>query len=226
MVDETKVVRVTNQVELDAALEAEPCDDRVIEIHSDPGRFVEHVLVVLDSREHIVRACGESHVVAAGTSRLIAGGYSHVEARDAATVIATDFAQVNWYDTACGRCGHYARGQAHDRASVETVSPGPLFALDRSTVTVRGNAHVVAQGDASVTARDQATVEMSGDVDVTAYGQAVVRCEGGEVYAHENVTVYVGKFADRPSVDGVPTVVVHDFKGDTPIVGGPVVVRM
>lgn len=226
MVDEIKVVRVTNQDELDAALEADPHDDTVIEIHSDPGRFTEHVLVVLDSRGHNIEACDRSRVVAVGTSRLIAGGYSHVDARDAANVDATEYSQVDWRDSSRGKCGYYARGAARDRATVETVSPVPLFALDNSTVTARGDAHVVARGGASVTVRDQATVEMSNDVDVTAYDRAIVRCEGGEVCAHEHVTVYVGKFADRPSVDGVPTVVVHDFKGDTPVMGGAVALRV
>lgn len=30
---------------------------------------------------------------------------------------------------------------------------------------------------------------------------------------------------DRPSVEGTPTVVVHDIKGDTPVTGGAIVVR-
>ena len=73
-------------------------------------------------------------------------------------------------------------------------------------------------------AYDQSVVEMSDDADVTAYGQSVVYCKGGEVYAHEHATVYVMEDADRPSVDGVPTVVVHDFNGDTPVAGGAVVI--
>lgn len=82
----------------------------------------------------------------------------------------------------------------------------------------------VACGEASVIARDQSTVDMAGDVDVSARDQSVIYCEGGEVYAHDHATVYVDKDADRPRVDGVPTVVVHDFKGDTPVTGGAVVI--
>ena len=75
-----------------------------------------------------------------------------------------------------------------------------------------------------MTAYQRSVVEMGADVDVTAYGQSVVYCEGGEVYAHEHATVYVMEDADRPSVEGVPTVVVHDFKGGTPVTGGAVVI--
>lgn len=38
------------------------------------------------------------------------------------------------------------------------------------------------------------------------------------------MTVYVAKYADRPDVEGTPTVVVHDLKGDTPVAGGAVVI--
>ena len=145
-----------------------------------------------------------------------------VTARDAAVVHAMDFAQVKWHDSSSGTCGYYARGEAWDTATVQTHALCPLFASDSAEVTARATSHVVAQGAASVYAYNQSVVEMSGDVDVTAYGQSVVYCEGGEVYAHEHATVYVLKNADRPSVDGVPTVVVHDLKGDTPVVGGPV----
>lgn len=146
-----------------------------------------------------------------------------VEAQDDAVVRATDFAQVNWRDSSSGTCGYYARGQAWDTAKVETRALCPLFAFDNAEVTARSTSRVVAQGNASVYAYNQAVVEMSGDVDVTAYGQSVVYCEGGEVYAHDHATVYVLEGADRPSVEGVPTVVVHDLAGDTPVTGGPVV---
>lgn len=224
MIDETKVVRVTNQDELDAALAAEPDDNTVIEIHSDPGKYVPIYIFVGDSRGHVVEACGESRVVVSGEARLTARGCSMVEAHDDAWVYATDSSRVIWHDSSMGKCGYYARGQAWDMATVEAHSLCPLFACDSAEVTVRGASRVVAQGEASVTAYNQAVVEMSGDVDVTAYGQSVVYCEGGEVYAHEHATVYVLKDANRPSVEGVPTVVVHDFKGDTPVTGGAVVI--
>ena len=226
MGDETRVVRVTNQDELDAALEADPRDDTVIEIHSDPGKYTHHVLAVVDSRGHAIEARGESRVIVSGGAQLTARGRSMVEAQDAACVHATDFAQVNWRDSSSGKCGYYARGQVWDTATVDTHALCPLFAFDNAVVTARATSHVVAQGEASVTAYNQSVVEMSGDVDVTARGQAVVYCEGGEVYAHEHATVYVMKNADRPSVDGVPTVVVHDLKGDTPVMGGPVVLTV
>lgn len=155
-----KVVRVTNQGELDEALKADPSDDVVIEIHADPGRYASIYIFVTDSRGHAIEARGESCVIASGAARL----------------------------------------------------------------TARAAARVVARGAASVYAYNQAVVETRGDVDVTAYGQSVVYCEGGEVYAHEHATVYVMEDADRPSVEGVPTVVVHDFKGDTPVTGGAVVI--
>lgn len=224
MIDETKIVRVTNQGELDAALAAEPDDNVVIEIHSDPGKYVPTYIFIGDSRGHVVEACGESRVVVSGTAQLTARGHSMVEAQDDAIVHATDFAQVNWRDGSTGTCGYYARGQVWDAATVGTHSLCPLFAYDSAEVTVRAASRVVAQGAASVSAYSQAVVEMSGDVDVTAYGKSVVYCEGGEVYAHEHATVYVLEDADRPSVEGVPTVVVHDFKGDTPVTGGAVVI--
>nr|DAX43395.1 MAG TPA: hypothetical protein [Caudoviricetes sp.] len=113
--------------------------------------------------------------------------------------------------------------RAWDTAKVETRALCPLFAFDNAEVTARSASRVVAQGNASVYAYNQAVVEMSGDVDVTVYDQSVVYCEGGEVYAHDHATVYVLEGADRPSVEGVPTVVVHDLAGDTPVTGGPVV---
>lgn len=219
-----KVVRVTNQGELDEALKADPSDDVVIEIHSDPGKYVPIYIFVTDSRGHSIEARGESRVVVSGTAQLTARGHSMVEAQDDAIVHATDFAQVNWRDSSTGTCGYYARGQAWDAATVEAHSLCPLFAYDSAEVTVRAASRVVAQGAASVSAYNRAVVEMSGDVDVTAYGKSVVYCEGGEVYAHEHATVYVLEDADRPSVEGVPTVVVHDFKGDTPVTGGAVVI--
>lgn len=219
-----KIVRVTNQEELGAALEAAPSDDTVIVIDSGPGKHVPVYIVVRDTRGHVIEARGESRVIAVGEAQLTARGCSVVEARDEAVVHATDFAQVDWYDSSSGKCGYYARGQVWNTATVETHSLCPLFAYDGAEVTARAPSRVVAQGDASVEAYDRAVVEMSGDVDVTAYGRAVVYCEGGEVCAHDHATVYVLKDADRPSVEGVPTVVVHDFKGDTPVTGGAVVI--
>nr|DAV40545.1 MAG TPA: hypothetical protein [Caudoviricetes sp.] len=221
-----KIVRVTNQGELDEALKADPSDDVVIVIDSDPGKRVPIYIFVMDSRGHAIEARGESRVVVSNGARLTARGRSMVTARDAACVHATDFAQVHWYDSSTGTCGYYARGEVWDTATVETHSLCPLFASISAEVTVRGASRVVAQGDASVYAYNQAVVEMSGDVDVTAYGQSVVYCEGGEVYAHEHATVYVLKGADRASVEGVPTVVVHDLAGDTPVTGGPVVLTV
>lgn len=221
-----KVIRVTNQEELDAALEAAPSGDIVIEIHSDPGKYVPIYIFVTDSRGHSIEARGESRVVVSGEARLTARGRSMVEAQGDAVVHATDFAQVNWRDSSSGKCGYYARGQAWDAATVETHSLCPLFAFDSAEVTARATSRVVAWGNASVYAYNQAVVEMSGDVDVKAHGQSVVYCEGGEVYAHEHATVYVLKDAYRPSVDGVPTVVVHDLAGDTPVTGGPVVLTV
>lgn len=218
-----KIVRVTNQGELDEALKADPSDDVVIVIDSKPGGYMPNYIFVMDSRGHVIEARGESLVVVQGTSRLTARGHSRVIARDEAVEHATGFVQVNWYDSSSGECGYYARGQAWDMATVETHSFCPLFAHDSAEVTVRSASRVVAQGAASVTAHNQAVIEMSEDVDVTAYGQSVVYCEGGEVYAHDHATVYVLEGAHRPSVKGVPTVVVHDFAGDTPVTGGPVV---
>lgn len=221
-----KIVRVTNQEELDAALEAAPSDDVVIVIDSNPGGYTPNYIFVTDSRGHSIEARGESRVVVSGGAQLTARGHSIVTAQDAARVHATDFAQVNWHDSSTGTCGYYARGMAWDTATVETHALCPLFASISAEVTARGTSRVVAQGNASVYAYNQAVVEMSGDVDVTAYGQSVVYCEGGEVYAHEHATVYVLKGADRASVEGVPTVVVHDLAGDTPVTGGPVVLTV
>lgn len=224
MGNETRVVRVTNQEELDAALAVAPSDDVVIQIDSDPGKYVPIYIFVTDSRGHAVEACGESRVIVAKAARVTARERSHVEAHDDAWVYATGSSRVIWHDSSTGKCGCYARGQAWDRAAVEMHALCPFYAFDSAEVVARGVSRVVAQGEASVKAYDQSVVEMSGDADVTAYGQSVVYCEGGEVYAHEHATVYVDKDADRPSVDGVPTVVVHDFKGDTPVVGGAVVI--
>lgn len=224
MIDETKVVRVTNQGELDEALKADPSDDVVIEIHSNPGKYMLNYIFVTDSRGHSIEARGESCVIVSGAARLTARGHSRVEAYDNAWVHAIDSSRVVWHDSSAGRCGAYARGQAWDTATVETHSLCLLFAHDNAEVTARAAARVVARGAASVYAHNQAVVETRGDVDVTAYGQSVVYCEGGEVYAHEHATVYVLKDADRPSVEGVPTVVVRDFKGDTPVTGGAVVI--
>lgn len=221
-----KIVRVTNQEELDAALEAAPSDDVVIVIDSDPGKYVPIYIFVTDSRGHSIEARGESRVVVSGEARLTARGHSCVEAHDDAWVYAIDSSRVIWHDSSAGKCGYYARGQAWDTATVVTHALCPLFAYDNAAVRARGTARVVAQGEASVIACDQAVVEMSGDVDVSARGQSVVYCEGGEVYAHDHATVYVMEGADRPSVEGVPTVVVHDFKGDTPVTGGAVVLTV
>lgn len=107
--------------------------------------------------------------------------------------------------------------------AVEACGESRVVVSGHAQLTARSASRVAAQGNASVFAYNQAVVEMSGDVDVTAYDQSVVYCEGGEVYAHDHATVYVLEGADRPSVEGVPTVVVHDFAGDTPVTGGPVV---
>lgn len=221
-----KIVRVTNQGELDKALEAAPSDGTVIVLDSKPGGYTPNYIFVTDSRGHWIEARGESRVVVSGTSVLTAKDRSMVDARDESVVHATDFAQVNWHDSSTGTCGYYARGRAWDMAKVETRALCPLFASDNAEVMARSVSRVVAQGAASVYAYNQAVVEMSGDVDVTAYSQSVVYCEGGEVYAHEHATVYVLKEADRPSVEGVPTVVVHDLAGDTPVTGGPVVLTV
>ena len=224
MSNEIRVVRVTNQEELDAALEATPSDDVVIQIDSDPGKYVPIYIFVTDSHGHAVEACGESRVIVAGKARLTARERSRVEAHDDAWVYATDSSRVIWHDSSTGKCGCYARGQAWDRAAVEMHALCPSCAFDSAEVTARGVPRVVAQDEASVKAYDQSVVAMSDDADVTAYGQSVVYCKGGEVYAHEHATVYVMEDADRPSVDGVPTVVVHDFNGDTPVAGGAVVI--
>lgn len=218
-----KTIRVTGQAGLDEALAKPSSDDVVIVIDSHPGDFIPNYVFVMDSRGHAVEACGESRVVVSGHAQLTARGHSMVEAQDDAVVRATDFAQVNWRDSSSGTCGYYARGQVWDTAKVETRALCPLFAFDNAEVTARSASRVVAQGNASVYAYNQAVVEMSGDVDVTAYDQSVVYCEGGEVYARCCATVYVTGDADRPSVEGVPTVVVHDLAGDTPVTGGPVV---
>lgn len=219
-----RLVCVTNQDELDRALEAAPDDEVAIEIRSDPGKYVPNYLFVADSRGHYIEARGESRVVVSNTAEIVATDHSQVEVYDESIVAAIGGAQVNWRGHSTGSCGHYARGQVWDEASVSTYSEYPLLAFDDATVTVGGVAHVVAQGRVSVTARDHAVVEMSGDVDVTAQDQVVIHCEGGEVYARDHVTVYVAKYADMSDVEGTPTVVVHDFKGDTPVTGGAVVV--
>lgn len=219
-----KVVRVTNQGELDEALKADPSDDVTIVIDSKPGGYMPNCIYMADSHGHVVEACGESRVIVSGTAQLTARGRSMVEAQDDAVVRATDFAQVNWRGRSSGACGYYARGRAWDFSKVETHSLCPLFAFDNAEVTARSSSRVVAQGAASVFAYNQATVEMSGDVDATVYNQVVVYCEGGEVYARDRATVYVDRYADRPSVEGVPTVVVHDLAGDTPVTGGAVVI--
>lgn len=218
-----KIVRVTNQGELDEALAAAPSDDVVIVIDSKPGGYTPNYIFVTDSRGHVIEARGESLVVVQGTSRLTAYGHSRAIVRDEAVVHATDFAQVDWHDSSRGKRGYYARGQVWNTATVETHSLCPLFAHDSAEVTAWGTSHVVAQGAASVTARNRAVIEMSEDVDVTAREGSVVYCEGGEVYALDHATVYVLEDADRPSVEGVPTVVVHDLAGDTPVTGGAIV---
>ena len=53
-----KIVRVTNQGELDEALKADPSDDVVIVIDSDPGKRVPIYIFVMDSRGHAIEACG------------------------------------------------------------------------------------------------------------------------------------------------------------------------
>ena len=65
---------------------------------------------------------------------------------------------------------------------------------------------------------------MSADVDTVAQDQAVVYCAGGEVKAWGHATVYVDQHADRPHIEGTPTVVAHDLKGGTPVDGGAIVV--
>lgn len=224
MGDNPRVVRVTNQEELDAALAKPPSDDVVIQIDSDPGGYMPIYIFVMDSRGHAVEARGESRVVVSDEARVTARGRSQVEAHDDAWVYATDFSRVAWRDSSSGKCGYYARGRAWDMATVETHSLCPFYAFDSTEVTARGTARVCADGAASVTARDQSVVEMRDDVDVTAYDQSVVYCEGGEVYAHGHATVYVDKDACGPSVEGEVTVVVHDFKGGRPVMGGAVVI--
>lgn len=190
-----RLVCVTNQDELDRALEAAPDDEVAIEIRSDPGKYVPNYLFVADSRGHYIEARGESRVVVSNTAEIVATDHSQVEARDESIVAAVGGAQVNWRDHSTGSCGHYARGQAWDMATVETHSLCPFYAFDSTEVTARGTARVCADGAASVTAYDQSVVEMRDDVDVTAYDQSVVYCEGGEVYAHGHATVYVDKDA-------------------------------
>lgn len=68
----TKTVRVTNQGELDEALKAEPSNDMVIVIDSNPGRYFPIYIIVADSRGHWIEARGESRVIAAGKARLTA----------------------------------------------------------------------------------------------------------------------------------------------------------
>lgn len=74
MGDNPRVVRVTNQEELDAALAKPPSDDVVIEIHSDPGGYMPIYIFVMDSRGHAVEACGESRVVVSDSARVTARG--------------------------------------------------------------------------------------------------------------------------------------------------------
>ena len=211
-----KIVRVTNQGELDEALKADPSDDVVIVIDSNPGKYVPIFIFVGDSRGHIVEACGESRVIAYGTSRLTARGHSIVDAQDEATVYATDYAKVDWHDDSSGECGYYASGQVWDRAVVRAHGSCPLFAFDNSTVTAVSGAHVVARYEASVIAHHRVVVEISGDVDVTAHDQVIVYSEGGEVYAHDHVTVYA-KYDTR--VEGPATSAVHVLTPGVRVVG-------
>lgn len=224
MIDETTTILVTNQGELDAALEAEPRDDVVIQIDASPGTYAPTPIVVLDTRGHVVEARGESHVIVCGTSRLTARDETLTEARDTSRVDATDRAHAIWRDMSRGSCGVYARGEACDQATVVTRSFLPFFASDRAHVTGRGVARIVARDEASIVAKEQSVVEMSGDANTVAQDQAVVYLEGGEVKAWDHATVYVDQYADRPQVEGAPTVVVHDLKGGTPVDGGAIVV--
>lgn len=211
-----KIVRVTNQGELDEALKADPSDDVVIVIDSNPGKYVPTPIVVLDSREHVIEARGESRVIVAGKARLTARGHSIVDAQDEATVYATDYAKVDWHDDSSGECGYYASGQVWDRAVVRAHGSCPLFAFDNSTVTAVSGAHVVARYEASVIAHHRVVVEISGDVDVTAHDQVIVYSEGGEVYAHDHVTVYA-KYDTR--VEGPATSAVHALTPGVRVVG-------
>lgn len=211
-----KIVRVTNQGELDEALKADPSDDVVIVIDSNPGKYVPTPIVVLDSREHVIEARGESRVIVAGKARLTARGHSIVDAQDEATVYATDYAKVDWHDDSSGECGYYASGQVWDRAVVRAHGSCPLFAFDNSTVTAVSGAHVVARYEASVIAHHRVVVEISGDVDVTAHDQVIVYSEGGEVYAHDHVTVYA-KYDTR--VEGPATSAVHVLTPGVRVVG-------
>ena len=211
---------MTNQGELDAALEAAPRDDVVIQIDSNPGMYAPTPIVVLDTRGHVVEARGKSHVIVCGTSRLTARDDTLAEARDQARLDATDRAHAIWRDMSRGSCGVYARGEAYDKAAVVTRSFIPFFACDRAHVTGRGVARLVARGEASTVG----IIEMRDDVDTVAQDQVVVYCEGGELKACGHVTVYVDQYADRPCIEGAPTVVVHDFKGGTPVEGGVIVV--
>lgn len=211
-----KIVRVTNQGELDEALKAAPSDDVVIVIDSNPGKYVPTPIVVLDSRGHVIEARGESRVIVAGKARLTARGHSIVDAQDEATVYATDYAKVDWHDDSSGECGYYACGQVWDRAVVRAHGSCPLFAFDNSTVTAVSGANVVARYEASVIAHHRVVVEISGDVDVTAHDQVVVYSDGGEVYAHDHVTVYA-KYDTR--VEGPATSVVHVLTPGVRVVG-------
>lgn len=224
MIDETTIVRVTNQGELDAALEASPRDDVVIQIDSNPGMYAPTPIVVLDTRGHVVEARRKSYVIACGTSRLTARDDTLTEARDQARLDATDRAHAVWRDMSRGSCGVYARGEAYDQATVVTRAFIPFFASDRAHVTGRGVARIVARGEASTVGKEQTVIEMRDDVDTVAQDQVVVYCEGGEVKACGHATVYVDQYADRPQVEGTPTVVVHDLKGGTPVDGGAIVV--
>ena len=133
-----RLVCVTNQDELDRALEAAPDDEVAIEIRSDPGKYVPNYLFVADSRGHYIEARGESRVVVSNTAEIVATDHSQVEAHDESIVAAIGGAQVNWRDHSTGSCGHYARGQVWDEASVSTHSEYPLLAFDDATVTVGG----------------------------------------------------------------------------------------
>ena len=224
MIDETTTILVTNQGELDAALEAEPRDDVVIQIDASPGTYAPTPIVVLDTRGHVVEARGESHVIVCGTSRLTARDETLTEACDNSRVDATNRARAIWRDMSRGSCGVCARGEACDQATVVTRSFLPFFASDRAHVTGRGAARIVARGKASTVGKEQTVIEMCDDVDTVAQDQVVVYCEGGEVKAWGHATVYVDQHADRPYIEGTPTVVVHDLKGGTPVDGGAIVV--
>ena len=82
MIDETTTILVTNQGELDAALEAEPRDDVVIQIDASPGTYAPTPIVVLDTRGHVVESRGKSHVVVPHRARRdLDRGTGHVSCR-------------------------------------------------------------------------------------------------------------------------------------------------